>query len=408
MNIGRGFVVLAVLSGLLGGCATSTVPDGIAPNLPVTSPPAPSPAPSPAPVPGPVVVLPPAPVDNTAEGMDPTQPRAKTVKLWYGTNRKPTQPFLMSNPFGSERDTKLNYGVAEVFIPKSHETGSLGSYSFQKRKKDEPIRFSFARPLDDASYWSSLKTTQKKINPNHRVVLVFIHGYNNSFIDAARRTAQIWAGLNLKGIPAFYSWPSRASTLAYTADEATVDYSEKYLAEFLQRLRQEVGPSQPIHLIAHSMGNRALLRVAIQLQNQLRFGQIILAAPDVDADFFHDMAKVYSKISERTTLYVSKTDKPVKFSQKVHDRSRVGAPPAFARVDGIDTVEVVSRTGLLEMGHSYFAEHAELLGEIGHLITHNPSSGYTYVGSRLDRRSDCAKEQGGATQESCWRIVVKK
>lgn len=127
MNIGRGFVVLAVLSGLVAGCATSSAPDGIAPNLPVTSPPAPSPAPSPAPVPGPVVVLPPAPVDNTAEGMDPTQPRAKTVKLWYGTNRKPTQPFLMSNPFGSERDTKLNYGVAEVFIPKSHETGSLGS-----------------------------------------------------------------------------------------------------------------------------------------------------------------------------------------------------------------------------------------------------------------------------------------
>ncbi|SDO68363.1 Alpha/beta hydrolase of unknown function [Paracidovorax cattleyae] len=284
----------------------------------------------------------------------------------------------------------------------------MGSEDLFDPRKSTKITFEFARELKETAYWENLRSKLHSAQGNEKVVLVFIHGYNTSFVEAARRTAQLWADLRLTGIPAFFSWPSKARVFSYTVDEATVDYSEKYLREFLTRLRQEVGDTQPIHLIAHSMGNRALLRVAETLQGKLRFGQIILAAPDVDADLFQDMAQVYPKISERTTLYVSKADKPVNFSRHLHDVGRVGAPPKFARVQGIDTVEVVAKTGLLQMGHSYFAEFNDLLDDMELLLKKNPATRHTVFGRRLDRRAQCASVGEGATRESCWRLVADK
>ncbi|UVH55110.1 alpha/beta fold hydrolase [Variovorax paradoxus] len=394
MKNGRCEAALAMLCALFSGCALQSPPPVLAPPPAVV---AASPPPRHAPVP---VVAPPSPTVTTPKAV------GKNVKLWYGTNRKETEPFVRFDPYGSDRDRKLNFGVCEVLIPASHERGSLGSYSRFQPDKDAPLIFTHAQRLSEEAYWGDLTSTLKQIDNKQKVVLVFIHGYNNSFADAALRTAQLWADLNLQGVPAFFSWPSRSKTLAYTADEATIEYSEKYLAQFLVRLREEVGDSQPIHVIAHSMGNRALLRVAARLQDKLRFGQVILAAPDVDADLFQDMASAYPYISERTTLYVSKKDKPVHFSRKVHDMDRVGAPPGFAKIDRIDTVEVVAKTGLLELGHSYFAEFSPLLDEIGDLISRNLSSDKAYFGNRVDHRADCIVTDSGNTKESCWRIIV--
>ena len=58
---------------------------------------------------------------------------------------------------------------------------------------------------------------------------------------------------------AFYSWPSLGTTLGYTADEATIEASEPFITEFLSRFAAESG-ARRIHIIAHSMGNRGLLR----------------------------------------------------------------------------------------------------------------------------------------------------
>src|SRR5256885_15728754 len=104
-------------------------------------------------------------------------------------------------------------------------------------------------------------------------------------------------------------------------------------------------------LFRSSMGNRALLRVAERVQKKLNFGQIILAAPDIDADLFHHLAQHYGKISTRTTIYVAKNDLPVSLSKQIHGADRVGAPPYFIQVPGIDTVEVVASKKLYEMGH---------------------------------------------------------
>ena len=91
-----------------------------------------------------------------------------------------------------------------------------------------------------------------------REAFVFVHGYNVSFEDAARRTGQIARDLKFQGAPILYSWPSRASLFSYSADEATVEVSAVRFAEFLRKLAQSAGASV-LHIIAHSMGNRAVL-----------------------------------------------------------------------------------------------------------------------------------------------------
>src|SRR5260370_26727034 len=63
--------------------------------------------------------------------------------------------------------------------------------------------------------------------------LVFLHGYNVSFEDAAIRAAQIGYDLKVPGPVAFFSWPSRGSLAAYPADEASIEASDQPIADFL-------------------------------------------------------------------------------------------------------------------------------------------------------------------------------
>ena len=84
---------------------------------------------------------------------------------------------------------------------------------------------------------------------------------------------------------AFYSWPSKGRLLGYHADEDSIQDSEEHIVDFLTRFVKSAQADR-VHIIAHSMGNRGLLRsidkIAATFQGQTKpFGQIFLAAPDV-------------------------------------------------------------------------------------------------------------------------------
>ena len=51
--------------------------------------------------------------------------------------------------------------------------------------------------------------------------------------DAAPATAQISYDLGFDGAPVLYSWPSQGSAIGYTVDEATVEWSQTNLKQFL-------------------------------------------------------------------------------------------------------------------------------------------------------------------------------
>jgi esterase/lipase superfamily enzyme len=298
----------------------------------------------------------------------------KNVTVWYGTNRTPSNPFSAEDPYSSVRAQDLEFGTCTVRIPKSHKRGSLGSWTYYLTGRDEPIRFIGATPMVEVAFWAKFVEHLQLLQGSDRRVFVFIHGFNNSFEDAAIRTAQLWADLGIAGIPAFFSWPSRGGTLDYTIDEATVEASEEHLRRFLVGIQANLRPDS-VHVVAHSMGNRPLLRVVAGAiasateQTGLQFAQVFLAAPDVDVDLFNRLAVAYPKVSQRTTLYVSTNDSAVFTSAGVHGYQRVGNPPPFVNISNIDTVEVRANRGLFDLGHGYFSEFGPVLDDISSLIT---------------------------------------
>ena len=185
--------------------------------------------------------------------------------------------------------------------------------------------------------------------------------------------------LQVPGITAFYSWPSQGKLSAYPVDEASIEASEKYMTEFLLNLAEKTD-IEKIHIIAHSMGNRGLLRAVQRIISQVQtitniaFGQIILAAPDVDIDLFKELAKGYRQLAERTTLYISSKDKALATSALIHQHGRAGFFPPVTVVEGIDTVKV-SKIDLTLLGHGYFADARLVLEDIRDLLINNTSPG---------------------------------
>jgi esterase/lipase superfamily enzyme len=58
-------------------------------------------------------------------------------------------------------------------------------------------------------------------------VLLFVHGFNVTFTDAALRTAQLAHDLSFGGVPFFFSWPSAGETRSYFRDEEIAQLSDK-------------------------------------------------------------------------------------------------------------------------------------------------------------------------------------
>ncbi len=113
------FFLCALLLHALSGCANlgagAPPPKPVAVPKPVVVEAAPpSPAAMPTPVPVPPTIAKSAPPALAPGNLD------RNVKLWYGTSRKETQPFVRFAPYTAERNQKLNYGTCEVLVPKSH------------------------------------------------------------------------------------------------------------------------------------------------------------------------------------------------------------------------------------------------------------------------------------------------
>ena len=308
--------------------------------------------------------------------------------LWFGTNRKPVNSQDISQGFSGERDNQLHYGNCKVIVPKSHNIGSIGSPQWKKltfKFTDDNLKLQSdsLKVFNETDFWSNVKITLQQDQSKENYALIYIHGYNVSFQAAALRAAQLGCDLDiLPGRMAFYSWPSKAKLDYYTADEAAIEASEKYISKFLMDWVQKT-EIQKVHIIAHSMGNRGLLRGMwrifdqVQTKSQVSFGQIILAAPDVDADLFKDLVEAYRNLAERTTIYVSSKDKALQSSEIIHDYPRLGfySPTEEITViegEKIDTVSV-SNIDLTLLGHGYYSDSRPVLADIYYLLTDNKS-----------------------------------
>lgn len=322
-------------------------------------------------------VKPPRREEATKAKAKPNQIESHVYPVWYGTNRAPLDPKDETKGYTSKRDSKTHYGKCLVVVPQSHQFGSVGSAWYRRwLKGDDRLRMEEVLPLTEDGFLKDVRDILAKQNLSDRSVLVYIHGYNVTFEEAAIRAAQIGFDLKVPGITAFYSWPSMGTLGGYGADYDTIQFSEEDLSQFLIKMAKDSNAAT-VHLIAHSMGNRGLLNALYKAAAQaaittgLKFGQIFLAAPDVDVDIFKQLASIYPKVSERTTMYVSAKDRALEFSSWLRkDLPRAGYTPPVTAIDGIDTVQATS-IDVTILGHSYFAEAAGILYDMNDLLLHN-------------------------------------
>lgn len=293
------------------------------------------------------------------------------MRVFFATDRKETA----SGEYGGERGAGLSYGSLFISIPHHHEVGAIERPATWKLEfSEDPVRHMVILRRTVTSHDDFLAAIRGTLDRGgSKASFVFVHGYNVAFDDAARRTAQITYDLNFAGAPVFYSWPSQASLQGYTTDENNVQWSETNLKAFLLDYVQHSG-AQDIYLIAHSMGNRALTGAVKALfaehpEMKGRFKEIILTAPDIDADIFkRDIAPALAAGCDKVTLYVSDGDKALLASKTVHGYPRAGdSADGIVTVPGIETVDASGLdTSFLE--HSYFAESGSVLVDIRRLV----------------------------------------
>jgi len=317
--------------------------------------------------------------------------------VWFGTNRKPV---LKGQGFTGDRNHGITYGRADVYIPKSHRPGETGSSLFRRLLRldlrDDHLRLQKITGQTPEDFYAEVQAVMQEARNagDGPHALVYLHGFNVGFNAAAIRAAQLGKDLGVPGATAFFSWPSRDSVFHYTADEATIDASESAITTFLVDFAAKSGADK-MHVIAHSMGNRGLLRALqriaanAEIRDTMRFGQIFLAAPDVDQDLFLDLAWLCGRHAERTTLYSSHRDQAVHASYWKHAAPRAGYFLPYTLVDGVDTISVPDFDVDL-LGHSYYAQARALLDDIRERILPSGKSSeqrnlsaLTYDGKRL-------------------------
>jgi esterase/lipase superfamily enzyme len=313
---------------------------------------------------------PPTPKRSALKPKPSIRGRGESYRVWYGTTRRRADANDLSQGYSAERDTVTHYGYCDVFVPESHKIGSVGSRWWKRllSRTDDRLELRTLRQSTRAEHFATIRRHLNKVVIAERDAVVFVHGYNVSFHGAALRAAQIGFDLGIKGAMAFFSWPSKGTILGYAADEASVEASEEPLVQYLTDFATLTG-AQHVHVIAHSMGNRAVLRAAhhiasdVSARTGVRFGHFVLAAPDVDTEVFRRLATVYAQVGRGATVYVSGRDRAVELSQWLHSFPRVGFAPPLTIVDGVETVHVMN-ADLTLLGHGYVAEARDVLVDI--------------------------------------------
>ena len=296
-------------------------------------------------------------------------------------NTKPRQTHL-ARTYGNQRGV-LEVGTCEVSIPEKHEVGEVERPSiFRFEFNEDPtlhVVLLAVEPQPADKFFAELKSDISKSAA--RQTFVFIHGFNVTFEGAALRTAQLKYDLEFDGPAIFYSWPSQGGLLRYAVDENNVEWTVAHLQEFLTDIAQKTGAKQ-VHLIAHSMGNRALTSALERLSRELKpqelpmFNEIVLTAPDIDADVFRrDIAPAIVKTAKRVTLYASSNDSALTFSKTIHGYPRAGeSGENVVVVPGIDTIDVSSiDTSLL--GHTYYGDNDTVITDIVQLLRESKPPG---------------------------------
>ncbi|MEH6757208.1 MAG: alpha/beta hydrolase [Parasphingorhabdus sp.] len=214
---------------------------------------------------------------------------------------------------------------------------------------------------NETQWWADLSKTMAKRDGR---VLLYVHGYRETFFTSSRDAAQIARLTDFSGPVIQYSWPSQGQLLKYTVDETNMYWDERNFRKFLTKLAQQTWTKE-IVLVSHSLGARLILP-AVEFVDRnssnadsSNISNIILASPDVDRqDFERDIAEEILSArrvnnDRRITVYASSKDSALSLSDDVHGYPRLGFPRCF---DPFEAAELKAK-GLPERCYAAKSEY---------------------------------------------------
>lgn len=237
--------------------------------------------------------------DASALGKEPT--------LLVATTRKPVpggQPF-----FGSDRGPGLTFAEARLSPPGRGIAGRVSSAvsgDWAVLGLDRRTTMGAARSFGEAA--------------TGRDVLLYVHGYNETFESAARTAGQLSHALEFQGRTALFSWPSGGGLLDYGYDRESALWSRDGFVQALRALVNNPTVGR-IHIVAHSMGTFLTLEALRELRNEAdvssRIGAVVFASPDIDIDAFEQIVSRLGALAQRMTLIIDPGDRALAVSARI-------------------------------------------------------------------------------------------
>jgi esterase/lipase superfamily enzyme len=309
----------------------------------------------------------------------PTRPQTDVIEVttYYATNRNQTDSNEPTKVYGVKFDSTLHFGRAVVTIPANHTPGSIELPRLWKLQREpDPSKHFVLKSVVPLDGKDARREMAEKLDGmgDRKALLVFVHGYNMGFTEAAMRTAQLAHDLKFAGLPFLYSWPSASQLLSYWQDEETAQLSEGVFEKLLDDLSQL--SATDIYIVAHSMGNRVVsqaLRTRVDTGKPTKhIREVLLAAPDINADLFRTVLapKLVAMQGTRTTIYASSSDLALKASKVVHGFRRLGETnDGVFTYEGLETIDASTATQANKAyGHFYLMDNKLVLKDVRTII----------------------------------------
>lgn len=273
---------------------------------------------------------------------------------------------------GWERAFDVAFGRHTVSIPPNRELGAIPRP--RDRSAAVPERhfmLAGSEVLTGSEFQSALRTELATLPPSAREAVIFVHGFNTTFIEGVYRTAQIGNDLHVPGVLMHYSWPSLGAPLAYAHDRDSALFARDGLIDMLRQVRA-AGPRRII-LIAHSMGSHlvmeALRQMALTNDPAMRsLGGVFLISPDVDVELFRQQVRAIGELPEPFVIITSQRDRVLTLSARLTGQtSRLGNIPDATPVEGLDVTLIDVSAYSRGTGHFTVGSSPALIGLLDQL-----------------------------------------
>lgn len=243
--------------------------------------------------------------------------------------------------FSEDRSETLSYGLHTVSIPPDREPGRI-SYP---RGTPDPMRhftFAYAEALDgEDAFVAALNRRLSQLDEEERIIVIFVHGYNETFSSGLFRFAQMMHDFEIPGVPVYYAWPSAGDPRYYAYDLDSVFINRDGFADALRLAAS--AQADRIMIIAHSMGSMLTLESLRDLAETndaevlTRIGQVALMSPDLSVDVFRSqLARIAEASDIDFVVFTSTRDRALQASAALRGQTdRLGSMRSIEAVSDL-------------------------------------------------------------------------